>query len=802
MQPWFKYSAIALAVMTVAACGSQIKQTASLDPSLGSSFQDLNGNGKKDIYEDTSAPVNARVHDIISRLSLEQKVSLVTGTGFKVDTIGGSTKVPGAAGSTFAIPQLGIPAMVLADGPAGLRIEPVRQADESRYYATAFPIATALASTWDTQLVEQVGNAMGEEVKDYGVDLFLAPGMNLQYNPLGGRNFEYYSEDPLLSGNLAAAIVNGVESHGVGATIKHFVANSAETSRMWLDAHMNERALREMYLRGFEIAVKQAQPWAIMTSYNKVNGVYTPQDEKLLTEVLRNEWGFEGLVMTDWFAGDDPVAQMIAGNDLIMPGMPDQRATIKKAVENGTLDEVILDRNLSRILTVMLKSPSFNHYEYSDKPDLTAHAQIARQAAAEGVVLLKNTQNALPLKDAQRVAAFGNSSYDFLSGGTGSGDVNEAYTVSLVEGIEKSHLVVSEQLKTEYSAYLESEKAKRPPKKNFFDLLPQLPEYSPSDKTIAEQAEQAQVAIITIGRNSGEFYDRKVENDFDLNAQELSLIERVSTAFHGKNKNVVVILNIGNVIETVSWRDMVDAIVLPWQGGQEAGNAIVDVLSGRVNPSGKLATTFPIVYKDISSAANFPGFATSEEEVKDPYIGLFVGKKSQLDYTDGIYVGYRYYDTFNVDTAYEFGFGLSYTTFTYSEPKIVEGEKPGDYKVSATITNTGNIPGKEVVQLYLSAPSEHLDKPVKELKGFSKTQLLNGGEHAQVEFTLIASDLASFDPKQAAWVAEAGHYQVKIASSSNAINLQGSFDLEEGILVSKTKTTFTSPTTINEIKPH
>lgn len=775
-----KKTVLACAIAALAGCANEQPADSA---STTAAFRDLNGNGQKDVYENTSLPVEQRVADLISRLTLDQKIKLVTGTGFRVDNIGGSEKVPGAAGSTFAIDELGIPALVLADGPAGVRISPEREGDENKYYATAFPIATLLASSWDKELLNAVGTAMGEEVKEYGIDLFLAPGMNIHYNPLGGRNFEYYSEDPYLSGNMAASIVNGIESNGVGATIKHFVANSGETSRMWMDSHVNERALREIYLRGFEIAVEQAQPWAIMTSYNKLNGVYTSQDEKLLTDILRGEWGFQGLVMTDWFAGDNAAEQMQAGNDLIMPGMPDQRENIKQAVESGQLEEAVLDRNLSKIFTVMLSSPTFNEYEYSNKPDLKAHAEVARRAAAEGVILLKNERATLPLTGAQNVAAFGNTSYAFIAGGTGSGDVNEAYTVSLVEGLANSSLKVDAALQADYEAFMKAEDAKRPPKKNFFELQPPLPEYSPSDAQIASMAESNDVALITIGRNSGEFQDRIVDNDFDLNATEQDLINRVSAAFHAKGKKVVVALNIGNVIETASWRDKADAILLPWQGGQEAGNALADVLTGKVNPSGKLATTFPVKYADLASASTFPGSPTSEEDVKDPYIGLFVGKESQLDYNDGIYVGYRYYDAFNVKPAYAFGYGLSYTGFDYGDAVVKAGKNAGEFTVSVTITNSGKVAGKEAVQLYISAPGS--EKPVKELKGFEKTNELAPGQSQTLEFAVTPKLLASFNEVQRAWVADAGEYNIHVGAASDNIQSGASYSLDSPVVAEK-----------------
>lgn len=714
--------------------------------------------------------------EVIGAMTLEEKAHLVVGTGmagFSGDSaVIGATKklVPGAAGTTYPIERLGIPAVVLADGPAGLRIDPTREGDSATYYCTHFPIGTLLASTWNQDLVESVGQSIGNEVLEYGADVLLAPALNIYRNPLCGRNFEYYSEDPVVSGKIAAAYVRGVQSNGVGTSIKHFAVNNQETNRMATDAHVSPRALREIYLKGFEIAVKESAPWTVMSSYNYLNGVYTSENKELQTTMLRDEWGFKGMVMTDWFGGKDAVAQMVAGNDMLQPGLPKQYEAIVKGVQDGALDEAILNQNVKRILEMILQTPRFKGYEYSNKPDLKAHAAVTRQSATEGMVLLKNDNGALPLPaDVKNVALFGCTSYDFIAGGTGSGNVNRAYTVSLLDGLKNAGYVVDEALKDSYEAYLKAEKERLSKVKKEWFMPDERPaEMVVSAQVIREQAAKADVALVTLGRTSGEFLDRMIA-DFNLTKEELDMLKAVSGAFHAAGKKVVVVLNIGGVIETASWKSVPDAILCAWQAGQEGGNSVADVLSGKASPSGKLTMTFPVKFEDAASSANFPiDMRVSTDLVNKGEKKNDVKNVDYADYEEDIYVGYRYFDTFGKQVSYPFGYGLSYTAFAYGKAAVKADN--GVYAVSVEVKNIGKMAGKEVVQLYVSAPdAADADKPEKELKAFAKTKELKPGEAVVVTLKVNADDLASYDEAASAWVVTPGNYKFLVGASSRDI---------------------------------
>lgn len=730
----------------------------------------------------TAPQLNANnIEEVIKAMTLEEKAQLLVGGGNdgfvgSGAMLGHQKKfVPGAAGTTVAIPRLGIPATVQCDGPAGVHIDAHREGDSRNYYATGFPVGTCLASTWNTDLVRKVGEAIGNETLEYGCDVVLGPGMNLHRNPLCGRNFEYYSEDPVVTGLMGTAFVLGVQSQGVGVSAKHFAVNSQESDRTRVDERLSQRALRELYLKGFEMMVRKSNPWTIMSAYNKVNGVYAQGNKDLLTNILRNDWGYKGIVETDWIGKreDLPVEQEVAaGNDLLMPGYPAQVKDIVNAVKSGKLDVNDVDRNVRRMLEYIVKTPRFKGYKYSGEPDLKAHAAITRQSSTEGMVLLKNNA-ALPIRGLKTVALFGVNSYDFMSGGLGSGAVNVGYSVDMVTGLKNIGVATTPQLTEIYQNYVKYAKAKLKADKNpmmwFLNQgQPKLDEIDITERCVANEEPKADAAIITIGRQAGEGMDRQINGEFNLSKTEQDMIFRVSDAFHAKGKKVIVIINSGSVMETASWRDRVDAILVAWQPGIEGGNSVADILTGKVNPSGKLTMTWPIAATDHPSTANF-----AKEYDMYTYKNMEGWGKGNIpgvdfsNHEEDIYVGYRYFDTFKKDVAYPFGFGLSYTTFEMGKPSVKANGK--NIEVSVTIKNTGKVAGKQVAQVYVTAPKGAYEKPAKELKAFGKTRELKPGESQTLKMTLEKRDLASFDEANSQWKVDAGNYLFQVGTDVESI---------------------------------
>lgn len=720
----------------------------------------------------------SNIDEVIGQMTLEEKVHMVIGCGM---SMGDDVKFPGTAGRTYNIPRLGIPSVYLADGPHRLAMAVKRDFDSHFYYATEFPSGTTVAATFDPNAAFQVGAALGEEVKDYGMDVLLAPGANLMRNVLCGRNHEYYSEDPVVTGKIAAGYINGVQSQGTGTCLKHFAVNNQETNRNNNDSRVAQRPLRELYLKGFEMAVKESQPWSIMTSYNKVNGKYTCEDIDLTEYILRDEWGFKGMVMSDWNAGTDAVTSMKAGNDMLQPGQDRQYKAILEAVQNGTLDEAVLNRNVKRILEMVVKCHTFDNYKYANETNLKAHAQVDRTIGAEGIVLLDN-QSALSLAaNIKNVALYGTTSYDMVPAGMGFGSTGVGYyCVSMVEGMRNAGYTVDTNLIKKYKKHLADEQKRLYPKgRPPFSLTPlkRAEEFVPTAEELAAQVKSNDVAILTLGRTSGEASDRRVE-EFYLKDNETALIKQVAEAYHAAGKKVIVILNICSPVETASWKNTVDAVICAFQPGQEVGNSVADVLTGKVNPSGHLPMTFAIKYGDAPSDANFPydyefkmpsfamgsGMNFESKEKKEEKPKEAVRNVDYTNYEEGIYVGYRYFDTFGKEVSYPFGHGLSYTTFSFD---VVSSGINGDKcEMKVSVKNTGNCAGKESVQLYVKAPAGGLEKPAKELKAFAKTKLLQPGESEVVTLSWNLMDMASFNEKSCSWELAKGTYQWMAAASS------------------------------------
>ncbi|MBO4753485.1 MAG: glycoside hydrolase family 3 C-terminal domain-containing protein [Bacteroidales bacterium] len=727
------------------------------------------------------------VSEVIAAMTVEEKIDLLIGCGM---AMGEEVKFPGTAGRTRDIPRLGIESAYLADGPHRLHMTRTRDWDSQTYICTELPSETNVAASFDIDAAYQLGEVIGAEVRDFGLDVLLAPGVNLMRSALCGRNNEYYSEDPVLAGKIAAGFIRGIQDQGSGTCLKHFAINNQETNRNNNDSRLSQRAIRELYLKNFEIAVKESNPWSIMTSYNRAQGLYTCENRELTETILRDEWGWNGLVMSDWNAGKDAVASIKAGNDMLQPGQPRQREALLNAAKDGTLPMELIDLSVRRTLEFVLKCHTPNGYVYPNETDLKGHAKVVRQLGAESMVLLKNdpmkggANNVLPLNGVSNLALYGCTSYDMVPAAMGFGGTNVGpYCVSLVEAARKAGMKPEMSLARFYKKHIADEDKKnypdgRPP----FSITAPLRagEWVPEADVLAENVKKNDVAIITLGRTSGEGADRKREHFF-LTDAEKNLINTVAEAYHQAGKPVILVLNVCGPIETAPISDKVDAILCAFEPGQECGNSVMDVLTGKVNPSGRLPMTWQVAFGDAPADQNFPAdYVFDMSAFRRAYSGgsaKDAAERAQrqaepvevkdVDYTvyaEDIYVGYRYFDTYQKPVSFPFGFGLSYTTFGY---EIVSSAIDGDKcQMEVKVTNTGKVAGREVVQAYVKAPKGRIDKPSKELKAFGKTRVLKPGESQTLVLTWNTMDMASFDEKASAWVLDKGQYQFMAAASS------------------------------------
>ncbi len=652
-----------------------------------------------------------KIENILSQMTLEEKAALCSGA---------------TAWTNTPIPSLGVPEMFVADGPHGVRKQPAaHELAAASLPATCFPTASLLAATWDVDLIQSMGKALAEECKALNVDVLLGPGANMKRSPLCGRNFEYYSEDPYLAGEMAAALINGVQNQGVGTSLKHFAANNQEYQRQTIDAQIDERALREIYLPAFEKAVKTAKPWTVMCSYNKLNGTLVSQNHSLLTDILKHEWGFEGMVVSDWTAVRDQVAALQAGLDWEMPGpQPYHVQQVIQAVKNGTLEMSVLDEAARRILKTVFKAaetPKGTAF------DVDQHHELARQIAAEGIVLLKNN-GILPLKPSGKIAVIGRSAKHAHFQGGGSSHINPTRVAEPLHELQKA---APAALITWTEGYPEDDSTR--------------PELIDQAVSAARQADLALLYIALPTFKESEGYDRA---DLDLTTQQVRLIQAVSQV----QPNCVVILNNGAPVVVESWQTRVAAILEAYMMGQAGGAAIADVLFGRVNPSGKLAETFPQRLEDTPSYLNFPGEAGA------------------VRYAEGLYIGYRHYEAKKISVSYPFGHGLSYTTFAYANPSVdhTTFKDVDGLNVSVDITNIGKVAGKEIVQLYVRDQKSSLQRPLKELKGFTKVEL-QPGETKTVTLPLDFRAFAFYHPRYKQWVTEDGQFDLLIGASSQDI---------------------------------
>jgi beta-glucosidase len=649
-----------------------------------------------------------KITELIHKMTLEEKAALCTGA---------------TAWTTTPIERLGVPELFVSDGPHGVRREVKRHTlGGESLPATCFPTASCLASTWDVDLIYEMGQALAEECIALKVDVILGPGTNMKRTPLCGRNFEYYSEDPYLAGQLAASFISGVQSKGVGTSLKHYATNNQETRRLSVNAEVDERTLREIYLPAFETAVKKAKPWTVMCAYNKLNGTYCSENHKLLVDILKDEWEFEGFVVSDWTAVHDRVASLKGGVDLEMPGPRGLRVrSVIDAVRSGALDVSVLDDAVRRILTIIFKAAETAKGAAYDQ---AAHHALARRVAAEGIVLLKNT-GILPLKDTQHIAVIGRAAKQPYYQGGGSSHIKPTQLDVPIDELQK----LGGKAEISYSeGYPDDGKFKQ-------ELI----------EAAVDCARRADVALLYLAlpkSKESEGYDRP---DLELPAEQVALIKAVSAA----QPKTIVILNNGAPVVMNDWIDGTAAVVEAWMMGQAGGGAIADVLFGKVNPSGKLAETYPIRIEDTPAFINFPG------------------EVDNVRYGEGIFIGYRYYETKKVPVQFPFGYGLSYTTFAFNNLNVSsEDVKDVDgVTVSVDVTNTGKVAGKEVVQLYVHDHKSKLARPPKELKGFIKVEL-EPGETKTVSMELDYRAFAYFHPNYQQWIVEDGEFDILVGSSS------------------------------------
>ena len=670
-----------------------------------------------------------KASSLLAELTLEEKASLCLGSDFW---------------HTAPVERLGIPAIMVSDGPHGLRTQPDKGDHvgiSDSVPATCFPTACALASSWNPQLVRRVGEALGREARAQGVAVVLGPGINIKRSPLCGRNFEYLSEDPLVSGVLGGAMIDGVQRQGVGASLKHYAANNQETDRLRVSADIDQRTLRELYLAGFERAVTQARPWTVMCAYNKVNGVYASEHAWLLTTVLREEWGFDGLVVSDWGAVHDRVAALAAGLDLEMPPNPGvSDAAIITAVRTGQLDERVLDTAVARVLGLVGRATAST--EPPPVLDADAHHALARAAATECAVLLKNQDRLLPLRPTagDRIAVIGEFARTPRYQGAGSSQVNPTRVDIALDELRSA---VPDQVEIAFAAGYGIDTSDR-------------------DEQLATEAvalaEQANVVVAFLGlpaADESEGFDR---SHLNLPANQTALLTRLADA----NPNLAVVLANGSAVRLSDWEPHAKAVLECWLSGQAAGGAAADLLLGAANPSGRLAETLPLRLKDTPSYLNFPGEA------------------GHVRYGEGIFVGYRGYDKLDRQVSYPFGHGLSYTSFGYADltTNLTGHHQDGDLvvEVACRVTNTGDRRGKEVVQLYVGDPEASVARPVRELKAFAKVDL-DPGQTTMVDFALTARDLSYWSTRLHDWALEAGQFELAVGASSRDLRLTTTIDI-------------------------